>query len=134
MVEPRLINNPDYVFENDFMKIWIEDDILFGYYKLIDLFTLPMAKQVIVARKSLVKGKAYPILVDFTLVKNITKEAQAYFATKESTEGIVKAAFIVNSSLTRVLFNFFLLIYTPGPPARMFTSWEKAIIWLKKDA
>lgn len=131
MVELRLENYESV--EADYVKVWLEDGVVSLLHKDVDVLTLSMAKQAVAARKLLMNGREYPIMIDLTKAKVISRDARAYFATKESAEGIVKGAFIVNSSWTRLLFNFFVLVYKPEPPSRMFYTEVEALAWLKQE-
>lgn len=125
----------DYEFaESEYIQYRIEDGVLFADYKEIEMLSLPIAKNIIATRKALIKGRSFPMLLDLTKVKNASKESLSFFASKYSTEGVLKGAFIVStSSFARLMFNFFLLIYNPGPSCRLFQSKDEALKWLKKD-
>lgn len=65
-------------FENDYVKIWIEDDILYSNYQKNIIIDLDIAKKIIEDRVKFTKGKNYPILIDFTNLHSVTKEARDY--------------------------------------------------------
>ncbi len=125
----------DYEFvESAYIQYRIEDGILFADYKEMEMLTLAIAKNIIATRKIFTRGRTFPMLLDLTKVKNVSKESMSFFASKDTTEGVSKGAFIVSSSsFARIMFNFFLLIYNPGPSSRLFQSKEEALKWLKKD-
>ncbi len=120
--------------ESEYIQYRIEDGILFADYKEMEMLTLAIAKNIIATRKVFIRGRTFPMLLDLTKVKNVSKESMSFFASKDTTEGVSKGAFIVSSSsFARIMFNFFLLIYNPGPSSRLFQSKEEALKWLKKD-
>lgn len=119
-------------FENNYVKIWIEDDILYSNYQKNIIIDLDIAKKIIEDRVKFTKGKNYPILIDFTNLHSVTKEAREYMNSPEGgLKGLLGGAFLSNSLVTTLFVNLYLKINQPTIPAKFFTKKEDAINWLK---
>jgi hypothetical protein len=77
-------------------------------------------------------GKTPPLLVDLREITSIDKSARDHFAMRNRKPGICAIAMLIKSPLSKVIGNFFLGINMPSVPTQLFTSEEKAILWLKK--
>jgi hypothetical protein len=120
--------------ENEYLKMWIEDNILFGVYKLNTNIDLAAAQKCVSDRISISHGKNYPVLVDIRNIKSINKAARDYFASKEGLQYIEASAILVDSYLSKLLSHIFLTFSTPPIPTKMFTGKEQALVWLKKNS
>lgn len=111
--------------------MWMDNGILCARYEPDLHLSLDVAKACVEARIFFSKGEAYPLLVDMKGIKSTTKEARTYMATMGAT--LVKAgALITGSAINRTIGNLFLKIDRPPVPLRLFTSEEKARIWLRQ--
>jgi hypothetical protein len=115
--------------ENDFVKFWIEGDILNCAYKSTDI-DLNGARIITQDRLKISNGTTYPCLTDITEVKKVTKEARDYLAS--DPKHLSAAAFIVNSSLNKIIGNFFINISKPEIPTRLFMNKKDALQWLEQ--
>jgi hypothetical protein len=73
----------------------------------------------------------YPMIVDTTLAKSITKEARDYFSMKGRESKIVAFAILINSPLSKIIANFFMGLNKPRVPVKLFTDEDLAIEWCK---
>ena len=93
--------------------------------------SLDVAKSCVEQRIYFSKGKSYPLLIDIKGIKSITRDAREYLASIGTTH--VKAgALITGSPFNRTIGNIFLAIDKPLVPTKLFTSEEKARLWLKE--
>lgn len=72
------------------------------------------------------------MLLDAKELKNITKPARDFLASEKNCEGIIAGAFLINSSLGRIIGNFIIHINIPLIPTKIFTNEIKAKKWLSK--
>jgi hypothetical protein len=120
-------------FENDYVTLWIEDDILFCNYKKQLSLDLADAKQIVKDRVEFTEGKSYFILIDFTNLKSTTKEARDYLNDpNEGLTGLLGGAFLSNNVVATLFVNLYLKVNNPTIPAKFFTNKAEAISWLKK--
>jgi len=117
------------VFENNFVKLWIEDDILWGEYKEV-IIGLEDAKKIVSDRIIFQQGKLYPAIADIRKIKYVNKDANEYLS-KEGNALLLCGAIIVGSHVSEILGNFYLRINNPILPTRLFRTKEKARDWVK---
>lgn len=75
----------------------------------------------------------YPMIVDTTLAKSITKEARDHFSMKGRKSKVIAFAILINSPLSKIIANFFMGLNKPRVPVKLFTKEEDAIIWCKSQ-
>jgi hypothetical protein len=111
----------------------IENDILFCSYKKQIQIDITIAKRIIKDRVEFTGGKLYPILIDFTNMHSVTKEARDYMNDPEGgLKGLLGGAFLSNSLVTTLFVNLYLTINKPTIPAKFFTKKTEALNWLKE--
>jgi len=119
------------LLENDDVRIELEDGILLAKFKC-SFIDLNIAKHSIASRLDSTNFIPYPVVIDIKSVKSITKPSRDFLASEKGCEGIIAAAFLIDSSLGRILGNFFIQINKPLKPAKIFTNEIKAKKWLAK--
>lgn len=77
-------------------------------------------------------GIRRPFLIDMTDVKSMSHEARTFYAGPEPPKVITAVAIITNSTLSKLVANFFMTLGKPVLPTRMFTSIEEATEWLSQ--
>jgi hypothetical protein len=116
--------------ENEFVKIWIEDEVLFMIYKK-EQIDLPYAKNVVETRLKISNGRSYPVFVDLNKVKGVTKDARGFLAGKEAADLISASALWGIHEMIKMLANFYLALNKPDVPVKFFNDKQKALEWLK---
>ena len=76
-------------------------------------------------------GKTYPVLIIIKEWNTIHKSASQYAATEEAGIYTKANAIVVTSFAIRVSTNFFIKIFKPIRPTKMFNSEILAVEWLK---
>ena len=117
---------------SEYATLKLVDGIIVGAYKDI-IIDLEAAKQVVKDRKELTKKQTYPIMINATKVKEVTKEARYYFGSKEGEEYLSAAAILTSSVLATFLANFIIRVNfsKTNIPTRLFNDEKKALEWLK---
>ncbi|TVR18871.1 MAG: hypothetical protein EA387_13995 [Nitriliruptor sp.] len=82
------------------------------------------------ALASFTPGPSRPLLVDVRTTRSVSRQARKAFA---STVVPARVALLVESSLSRVLANFYLDVSRPSVPTKMFTELDAAELWLLDD-
>lgn len=116
-------------FENNYIKAWYDNNIVAAEFK-IDKLDLEAAKQTVELRLKMVQGVKHLVLIDAQNVKTITKDARDYFASDEGSKFIIASALVLDSTVGKILGNFFLQISKPKVPLRLFTNKADALDWL----
>jgi hypothetical protein len=117
--------------ENEFVKIWIEEGILFMVYKL-EHIDMPYAKSAVESRLKVSKGKSYPVFVELNKVKGVTKDARGFLAGGQAAELISASALWGVHEMIKMLANFYLALNQPDVPVKFFSDKHKALEWLSK--
>jgi hypothetical protein len=117
--------------ENDFIKFWIEDDILYSQFKKPTDGTIENIQAIIDLRNSISDNKKQYWCYDFNGIKSYDKEARDY-AEKKGQEHLYACAVILNSHIARFILNTFMILKQPKVPLKGFTEKNKAINWLNE--
>ncbi len=117
------------LFETDEITFKIVEGILIGNWKA-ESIDLPLVHKIINYRLKIQDGKSYPLLTNIKSVKESTKAARDYLASKEGCQGVSKAAIIISSPVSKMIANFFILASHPLIPTKMFTNEAEAKRWL----
>ena len=73
----------------------------------------------------------YPLIVDTSQIKSITKEARDQFSMRGRESSVVAIAMIIKSPLSKIVGNFFMGLNKPRVPVRLFNDEESAKSWCK---
>lgn len=115
--------------ENHQMKFWKEGDILYHIFKdKIDV-KLPEIKEIIRLRHEASENEKQYLCSDISNFSSYDKEARDY-SEKYGQEFIHAGAMIVNSHITKFIFNTFALTKKVNVPFRAFKTKEAAVKWL----
>lgn len=109
----------------------LKNGILYVKFKKKEI-DAALAQKIIDQRLSFVDGQTFPIIVDGSAVKELTKAARETLSSEKANQYTVALAVIVRNPVTRTIANFFLKFQQPRYPFRLFTDLESAQEWLKK--
>lgn len=130
-MEKILIGNHEVVF--DFI---IKEGCVIGTFHS-DFIDLNIAQKITDYRLEVQKGKEYPLLSNIKTVKNTTKQARDFMASKVGCDGVIAAAILIDSPIGSMIINFFIRVSKPLRPTKIFTDEAEAKKWLaqfvKKD-
>lgn len=76
-------------------------------------------------------NRKYPLLIDARGIKSITREARSFFTTNGRETNTMAFAILIDSSVSKVVGNFFLGINKPAVPTKLFLSENEALEWLQ---
>jgi hypothetical protein len=111
----------------------IDEDVVYATYVPRLEIDLRIAMELVENRMTCFNGRPHYILIDFTNVRSVTKEARDYMNSPEGgLKGILGGAFLSNNVVSTLFINLYLKVNNPAIPARFFTSKEDAVKWLKK--
>jgi hypothetical protein len=117
--------------ENDFIKFYIEDGILFSEYKRMVSVNIEYSKEVIKLRNQISNNVNQYWCYDIRNLKSMDLESRNY-ADKYGQDNLFACAVIVNSLLTQFIFNVFLKMKKPNIPFKSFSTKEDAVAWLNE--
>lgn len=119
----------ELLFESHEIKFELENGVMMGTFKL-ESIDLGIAQKVTTHRLEIQKGKSYPLLSNIKAIKNSTKQARDFMASKEGCEGVIAAAVLIDSPLGSMIGNFFISISRPLVTTKIFTDEMDAKKWL----
>lgn len=117
--------------ENDFVKFWIEDGILYSKFKKPIIINIERIKALIDLRTEISAGKKQYWCYDFEGIKSYDKEARDY-AEIYGQEDLYACAVIFNSHIAKFTLNTFMKLKKSLIPLKGFTKKEEAVRWLKE--
>ena len=94
--------------------------------------TLEHAKSQIAAFDKIFRGVQRPMIVDFTLVKSITRDAREFYANEENSGKLKAMAIVTASSIGQLVGNFVLRVNGSRIPSRIFTDAGEAKSWIQQ--
>lgn len=119
----------DSSVKNDYIEFWLENGIMFSRFCEGVEVDLERMKGVVRLREEISEGKNQYWLYDLSNVKNITKEARDY-ADQYGQNCLHAVAVLVNSHITKFIYNTYIKLKKPIMPFLVFTNKEKALAWL----
>jgi len=121
------------VIDNEYNKIWIENDIMFAEYKPNTFVTLEMAKRQVKDRLELARGRAYPICGSIVNLEKVANDAREFLGTEKANQGVICFAIVTANPLQKMFGNFYLNFRKSKIPMRLFTNREDAIRWINQN-
>ena len=119
------------VEENEIVKFWIDDGILFSSVpKPIDI-GLEEAKLIIETRHKISNNTKQYWCFSLTNLKSYSKEGRDY-ADIHGQDLLYASAVVVNNHVHMFLYNIFVKIKNPKIPFQAFNKEEKALLWLNE--
>jgi hypothetical protein len=117
-------------FADDRINLKVEDGVAFAELYVEDI-TLKIAKQMVETRYDITDGNIYPVIIDISNIKSVSKDARVFLSEGKAVEKISAAALYTNSLVSRIVANFFWGFNRPDIPIRIFTNKAEALRWAK---
>lgn len=117
--------------ENDFIKYWIEDGILYSEFITQTDVDIEKIKAVIDLRAEISDGEKQYWCYDFNRIKSYNKEARD-FADKNGQQYLHACAVVFNSHIAKFTLNAYMKLKNPLIPLKGFTKKEEAVKWLNE--
>lgn len=117
-------------FDNEYMSVGIEDEILFFTYKNGITIDLPIAIGTVAQRLSVQDGKSFPVLCNVEGVRKISRLARIYLS-KRGTVLVERIALVSTSKLSTTIAKFYLLVNSRSVRARLFSDENAALQFLR---
>lgn len=75
-------------------------------------------------------NEKFPLLIDARGIKSISREARSFFTTNGRETNTMAFAIVIDSSVSKVVGNFFLGINKPAVHTKLFLNEKAAVEWL----
>jgi hypothetical protein len=118
--------------DNTFVFLEIKEEVLICTYKKGLKVTIEIAESIVEQRLAFTKNKSMPIMILNHGVISIDKKARDFFSSSKGTRGLKAAALVLNTPFGSFLANFLISVTKPAMPAKIFSTEEAAMQWLKK--
>ena len=115
--------------ENEYARFWFENGVLINVLKKPIEVDLEIMTKLIELRHEISNNTYQYWCLDGTKLVSVNKEARDY-AEKYGQDFIHTNAMMVNSHVTKFIYNMYVKLKSPGFPFQVFTDREKAIKWL----
>ncbi|MDX1829311.1 MAG: hypothetical protein R3342_07175 [Lutibacter sp.] len=117
------------LFENEYAKFWVNNQILFFEYKPDLVIDLKAAQQIVKDRITFQNEVTYPIFCDIRGVVYFNKASRDYLAKSGSI--LTKAVgILVHQKVSKAISSFYLEISKPTVPTKLFEDKSKALQFL----
>lgn len=117
------------LLDDEYSRIELEDGIIIATWKN-NFINISVAKHVVEQRLKAANGVKYPFLIKIKSIRDTTKEARDFLASKQGCEGLTAAAILAESVLENMIANFFIYLNKPLVPTKIFKDEKKALEWL----
>lgn len=118
--------------DNTFVTLEIREGILVCTYREGLKVNLHIARSIVEYRLAFTKGTPMPIMILNQGVSSIDKKARDFFSSAEGIKGLKAAALVLKTPFGSFLANFLISVTKPAMPAKIFSTEEAAMQWLKK--
>jgi len=115
--------------QNDIVKFWIEEGILFNEFLVPFDLTHSNAKKIIELRNEISKPEKQYWCFDFNNVRSMPKDGRDY-TDKYGQDFLHASAAIVSSKVQAFIVNIFIKLKNPKVPFKAFTKKQDALKWL----
>ena len=117
--------------ENDDVKFWINDGILFSEHKRSVLYGVEESKAIIEMRHEISNNTPQYWCYHLGSIRSTSNEGQKYI-DEHGQDFIAACGVVVNSFMAKFLIEAFITVKKPRVPMKIFKSEEKAVLWLKE--
>lgn len=116
--------------ENDFCKLWLEDDVLFCRFQPYLDIDISVIKKCVTDRINLSAGLPRVMLADVKYLKFFNSDAREFLASTEGSKDLLAIAFLVNTQIEKFIIKLFIEVNSPSIPCAIFTDKAEALKWL----
>ena len=117
--------------ENEFVRIWVADGILYSKFTQRTNFDLDIIKKLIDIRHTISNNSNQYWCYDVREANGFSKECREY-VDEYGQDFLFASAVVINSHIQKFLFNAYLKLKKPKIPFQAFTNTEKAVAWLNE--
>lgn len=115
--------------ENEYARFWFENGVLINELKDPIEIDVEIMTKLIELRHEISNNTFQYWCMDGTKIVSLNKEARDH-AEKYGQDFIYANAMIVNSHITKFIFNMYVKLKSPGFPFQVFTDRKKGVEWL----
>lgn len=119
------------IYENDFIRMHLVDDVVYAEYKEDVFIDIDEAKNIVEQRNKLANEQPHYVLVKGGPI-NIAPKARTYALSKDSARNIIAWAIVDKMNLFKTAF-LKILFFTQGKGncMRFFKTEDEALAWIE---
>lgn len=117
--------------ENTYVKLWVEDGVIYEIFKSDIEIDLEAAKAIVEDRLVVSNGETMPLFADTRNVLSMDRKAIKYLNQERGVHLLSAGAFYIDSKFQVYLYNLLMRVKKPPIPAKMFYNKEEALEWLQ---
>jgi hypothetical protein len=117
--------------DTPYISFEIKESILVASYKKGLKINLPIAEEIVKARLIFTNERNIPVMILNQGVVSIEKKARDFLSSKNGIKGVKAAAIVLKTPFGSFLGNFLISVTKPSMPAKIFSTEEAAMRWLK---
>jgi hypothetical protein len=118
--------------DTTYVSFEIKENILVASYKTGLKINLAIAMEIVKARLAFTNNQNIPVMILNQGIVSIEKEARDFLSSKNGIKGVKAAAIVLKTPFGSFLGNFLISVTRPAMPAKIFSTEEAAMQWLKK--
>ncbi|MES2590781.1 MAG: hypothetical protein V4608_02765 [Bacteroidota bacterium] len=123
------MNSVEVLIDNEYCKLELENGIVIATWK-VSFIDIDIAKKTVNSRLEIFHGRSFPALLRIKTIKDSTKEARDFLASKEGCKGFNAGAIIVETILENMIATLYIFLNKPLVPTKIFKDEAKAKEWL----
>jgi hypothetical protein len=120
------------MLDTPYISFEIKESILIASYKKGLKINLDIAKEIVNRRLVFTNQQTVPVMILNQGVVSIEKEARDFLSSTDGIRGVKAAAIVLKTPFGSFLGNFLISVTKPAIPAKIFSTEEAAMQWLKK--
>jgi len=121
-----------YSFRNDYVDIFIKDNILWVIYTNNVRITEDKARIIVNERLKVANGRSYLTLNDCGTGQSVDKKSREIFGSDDAKKYVTAGAIVLRNITQRMFVNSYFWFANLDIPYAAFSSEEKALKWLAK--
>jgi len=131
-IDDYINSKKENFIENDYVYIWIENEIVMEVFKDKGTLNLKGAKQIVADRKKVSNGVDMPIFVDARNFVSMNLSTINYLRSSDALVNLTHGGFWITNTLHRITSQIFAKLgKKPIIPTQFFETREETMDWIK---
>ncbi len=119
------------VVETKTAWFWLDDGVALHVIRPGARLELVDAQHNFTAMVEMTGHQRVPLVADLSQMAAASREVRQYNSGADAATAVTALAMIVGSPVSRMIGNFYMSLYRPAFPARLFSDAAQAVQWAK---
>jgi len=120
------------IYESPYVRLYVEDGILYGIYKEGVHITLEVARTIVRERVAMQGSRVMPGMIFLQEIGSVDPDARAYLGTPEASKNINALALVTHSPFMNIISNMYIYFNRPPVPVKLFSKEQDGLKWLQQ--